>query len=170
MRRAVADTMVVIDEGTTNQGFLLELLDRPELRAGAVDTGWLDRLQAAGRRRVRAARRRGACPGGDRARRRGNRRRPRELLCARAPRAPAGAPQPRLLVDLRHRGQAYRMRVWHIGPGRRRLAVDGAVVDVRVEFLSEHERRLTLESDTTRRLSRTRARTSSSRSTACRTA
>ncbi|MDP9134985.1 MAG: ATP-grasp domain-containing protein, partial [Actinomycetota bacterium] len=45
LRRAVADTMVVIEEGTTNQGFLLELLGRPELRAGEVDTGWLDRLQ-----------------------------------------------------------------------------------------------------------------------------
>ena len=46
LRRAVADTMVAIDDGTTNQGFLLELLGRPELRAGDVDTGWLDRLQA----------------------------------------------------------------------------------------------------------------------------
>ena len=48
LRRAVADTMVALDEGTTNQGFLLELLGRPELRAGEVDTGWLDRLQAQG--------------------------------------------------------------------------------------------------------------------------
>ena len=37
-----------IEEGTTNQGFLLELLGREELRKGEVDTGWLDRLQAAG--------------------------------------------------------------------------------------------------------------------------
>ena len=48
LRRAVADTMVAIEDGTTNQGFLLELLGRPELRAGEVDTGWLDRLQAQG--------------------------------------------------------------------------------------------------------------------------
>ena len=48
LRRAVADTMVTIEEGTTNQGFLLELLGRDELRKGEVDTGWLDRLQAAG--------------------------------------------------------------------------------------------------------------------------
>src|SRR5918994_5498015 len=48
LRRAVADTMVTIEGGTTNQGFLLELLSRPELRAGDVDTGWLDRLQVAG--------------------------------------------------------------------------------------------------------------------------
>ena len=40
--------MVALDEGTTNQGFLLELLGRPELRAGEADTGWLDRLQAQG--------------------------------------------------------------------------------------------------------------------------
>ena len=33
LRRAVADTMVAIEEGTTNQGFLLELLGRPELRS-----------------------------------------------------------------------------------------------------------------------------------------
>ena len=48
LRRAVADTMIAIEDGTTNQGFLLELLGRPELRAGEVDTGWLDRLQAQG--------------------------------------------------------------------------------------------------------------------------
>ena len=33
LRRAVADTMVAIEDGTTNQGFLLELLGPPELRA-----------------------------------------------------------------------------------------------------------------------------------------
>ena len=48
LRRAIADTLVVIEDGTTNQGFLLELLDRPELRSGEVDTGWLDRLQGQG--------------------------------------------------------------------------------------------------------------------------
>src|SRR5215218_6826554 len=48
LRRAIADTLVVIEEGTTNQGFLLDLLGRPELRSGEVDTGWLDRLQAQG--------------------------------------------------------------------------------------------------------------------------
>ena len=48
LRRAIADTMVVIEEGATNQGFLLELLGRDELRNGEVDTGWLDRLQGQG--------------------------------------------------------------------------------------------------------------------------
>jgi acetyl/propionyl-CoA carboxylase alpha subunit len=48
LRRALADTMVVLDGGTTNQGFLLELLGRPEVRAGDVDTTWLDRLNLSG--------------------------------------------------------------------------------------------------------------------------
>ena len=48
LRRAIAETMVVIEDGATNQGFLLELLGRPELQAGEVDTGWLDRLHRQG--------------------------------------------------------------------------------------------------------------------------
>src|SRR5262245_2162170 len=48
LHRALADTMVVVDGGTTNQGFLLELLHRPEVRSGQVDTTWLDRLHLGG--------------------------------------------------------------------------------------------------------------------------
>jgi acetyl/propionyl-CoA carboxylase alpha subunit/acetyl-CoA carboxylase carboxyltransferase component len=48
LRRALAQTAVVIEGGATNRSFLLTLLDRPELRSGAVDNRWLDRLTAAG--------------------------------------------------------------------------------------------------------------------------
>ena len=48
LRRALRDTMAVLRDGTTNQGFLLELLDHPDLRAGEVDNTWLDRLQISG--------------------------------------------------------------------------------------------------------------------------
>ena len=34
--------------GTTNKAFLLALLERAEVRAASADTGWLDRLAAAG--------------------------------------------------------------------------------------------------------------------------
>ncbi len=70
LRRALADTIVVVDGGTTNQGFLLELLGRPEVRTGEVDTTWLDRLHLQRRDRARAPRRRRAAAGGDRAGRR----------------------------------------------------------------------------------------------------
>ncbi|MET0727487.1 MAG: carboxyl transferase domain-containing protein [Acidimicrobiales bacterium] len=47
LTRALAQTTVLIEGGTTNKSFLLDLLGRPEVRAGAIDTAWLDRLTAA---------------------------------------------------------------------------------------------------------------------------
>jgi acetyl/propionyl-CoA carboxylase alpha subunit/acetyl-CoA carboxylase carboxyltransferase component len=62
LRRALAETTVVIEGGATNKSFILELLDRPEVTGpeaagpdgsaeGPVDwadTGWIDRTRAAG--------------------------------------------------------------------------------------------------------------------------
>ena len=47
LHRALSQTTVLVAGGTTNKSFLLDLLERPEVRAGAVDTAWLDRLTAA---------------------------------------------------------------------------------------------------------------------------
>ena len=46
LRTALRETTVVIDGGTTNKSFLLDLLDRPEVIAASADTGWLDRTGA----------------------------------------------------------------------------------------------------------------------------
>ena len=90
LRRALAETMVVIDGGTTNQGFLLELLDRPEVRTGDVDTTWLDRLQLSGEivpvRHADIALLQAAIAAGGRRDGRGA----GTLLRVRPPRAPAG--------------------------------------------------------------------------------
>ena len=48
LRRALTQLPVVLEGGTTNKGFLLDLLDRDEVRAGQYDTAWLDRLAATG--------------------------------------------------------------------------------------------------------------------------
>ena len=143
LRRAVADTMVVIDEGTTNQGFLLELLGRPELRAGEVDTAWLDRLHAEGDvepvRHAEAALVQAAIAlcdeetAADRAHFYALARRGR-------PQAEAGVGH---TLDLLYRGGSYRFAVWETGPRRYRVEVDGAAIEADVEQLTEHERRLT---------------------------
>ncbi len=49
LRRAVGETAVVIDGGTTNKTFLLDLLAQPEFLDGTADTGWIDRARAEGR-------------------------------------------------------------------------------------------------------------------------
>jgi len=49
LRRAVADTTVLIEGGATNKSFLLELLDQPEIIDASADTGWIDRVRGQGR-------------------------------------------------------------------------------------------------------------------------
>ena len=120
LRCALADTMVVVDGGTTNQGFLLELLDRPEVRTGDVDTTWLDRLLPQRRDRARAPRRRRAAAGGDRAGR--PRRRPTAPASTPSPAADVRRPSADLArtVELRHRGQSYQLAVAQVAPERYR--------------------------------------------------
>ena len=48
LSRALRQTAAVIKGGTTNKGFLLDLLDRPEFVRGEVDTTWLDTMMADG--------------------------------------------------------------------------------------------------------------------------
>ncbi len=47
LQRALGQTTVLVDGGTTNKSFLLDIIDRPEVVDGTLDTGWLDRLTAA---------------------------------------------------------------------------------------------------------------------------
>ena len=44
--RALAESAIVLEGGTTNRAFLLELLSRPEVRSAEVDTAWLERAMA----------------------------------------------------------------------------------------------------------------------------
>ena len=130
LRRALAETMVVVDGGTTNQGFLLELLDRPEVRSGDVDTAWLDRLRLGGEivpvRHADVALLQAAIALADGAT---ADERARFYAFARRGRPQAGADLART-VELRHRGQSYRLAVSQVAPDRHRVAVDGETVEV----------------------------------------
>jgi acetyl/propionyl-CoA carboxylase alpha subunit/acetyl-CoA carboxylase carboxyltransferase component len=48
LRRALAQSLVVVEGGTTNKAFLLSLVSHPDVRAGRCDNRWLDRLTEAG--------------------------------------------------------------------------------------------------------------------------
>ncbi len=49
LRRAVAETTLIVDGGTSNKSFLTALLEAPELVEATADTGWVDRARAEGR-------------------------------------------------------------------------------------------------------------------------
>jgi acetyl/propionyl-CoA carboxylase alpha subunit/acetyl-CoA carboxylase carboxyltransferase component len=48
LRRAMAETTVIIEGGVTNKGFVRMLLDEPAVIDGSADTGWIDRTRAQG--------------------------------------------------------------------------------------------------------------------------
>jgi acetyl/propionyl-CoA carboxylase alpha subunit/acetyl-CoA carboxylase carboxyltransferase component len=144
LRRALRDTVAVLDGGTTNRAFLLALLDRPELRSGELDTTWLDRLQIGaeieGDGAAHVALAQAAIELAD-----------AEVATDRASffaLARRGRPQASgevgRAVEVLYRGQRYRMRVWEPGPARRRVELDGVAAEVELQVLSAHERRLTL--------------------------
>jgi acetyl/propionyl-CoA carboxylase alpha subunit/acetyl-CoA carboxylase carboxyltransferase component len=48
LHRALAEMQLAVRGGASNRGFLLELIDHPDVRSSNVDVGWLDRLAATG--------------------------------------------------------------------------------------------------------------------------
>ena len=48
LRRALAESVIVVDGGATNKAFLLQMLAREEVQRGDFTVGWLDRIAAQG--------------------------------------------------------------------------------------------------------------------------
>ncbi|MGA2926447.1 MAG: biotin carboxylase N-terminal domain-containing protein, partial [Solirubrobacteraceae bacterium] len=152
LRRAIADTVAVVDGSTTNQGLLLGILERPEVRSGEVDTGWLDLLYASG---VAVSARHGDIAllqaaieladsdlAVDRARFYAYARRGRPQAIAELTRT----------YELRHHGRSYRLAVAQLGPDRYRVTVDGHAIELTAHRIGSHERRLELQRESYRTL------------------
>jgi acetyl/propionyl-CoA carboxylase alpha subunit/acetyl-CoA carboxylase carboxyltransferase component len=144
LRRGLAQSVVVVDGGTTNKAFLLGLTGREEVRAGAYDNYWLDRLTRSG----------GCLPGPH----------PVALLAAaiEAAEADQAAVQANFLaaaargrpelpgaaghrVQLRMRGNPYQMHVNYLGGDAYRVDTPAGRVDVRMQFLGRYERVVTCQ-------------------------
>ncbi len=150
LRRALRESTVIIEDGTTNRAFLLAILERPEFTAGEVDIAWLDRLGVSGEMEADhgadAAILQAAIELAD-----DETATERASFYAYARRGrPEAAAQVSRVVEVRNRGQAYRIVVAQLAPNRYRTEVDGAVVEAVVERLSGHERRITIAGQTHR--------------------
>jgi acetyl/propionyl-CoA carboxylase alpha subunit/acetyl-CoA carboxylase carboxyltransferase component len=142
LHRALSETTVVIDGRTTNQAFLLDLLQRSDLRAGEIDTAWLDELQLRGEtvpsRHGEVAVLSAAIELADEITANA---RARFFAFARRgrPQIDTGSSQ---TIELRHRGRRHRVAVNQIGPDSYRLQVQQASIEVEVQRLGRFERRL----------------------------
>ncbi|MCU1501716.1 MAG: ATP-grasp protein [Ilumatobacteraceae bacterium] len=143
--RALSETTVIIDGGTTNKAFLLDLLDRPEVRNGDIDTGWLDRLTATEAfiptRFADIALMVAAIDAADAM---DDTERARFFEWARRGRPRAGTDVGHE-IELRSRGIASRVWVGRCGPSRYRLVLDGQDVMVTLDRLGRVHSRLSID-------------------------
>src|SRR4051795_1596402 len=146
LRRAMAETTVIIEGGATNKSFVLDLLDQPEVIDASADTVWIDRVRAEGRLvghrhsaiALAAAAIRAYHDEEEVSRQR--------LLAT----AHGGRPQVRhesgRPLDLKLRGVGYRVSVARVGQQRFRVGISGGdaphMVDVEVERFDEHSGRV----------------------------
>ena len=141
--RALGETVVVIEGGGTNKAFLLDLLARPEVRAGDVTTGWLDRLTAepAGPREHAAVALVAAAIALSRR---------QESLDEAAFFAMAARGRPQTREGVGHRvefrvgGAAYRADVAQTGPTRYRVVIDGERIIAELTAIGPYLHRLSI--------------------------
>jgi acetyl/propionyl-CoA carboxylase alpha subunit/acetyl-CoA carboxylase carboxyltransferase component len=142
LARGLAHSVVVVEGGTTNKSFLLDLLSRPEVLSGEVNNRWLDQLTAAG----------GHVPAPD----------PIALLVAAVEaydaehdavttvfHAQAARGRPEVpdhvgqVVALRYRGEAYRLQVFRTAPGTYRIVGDATTADLDIQRVNDFQRLVT---------------------------
>jgi acetyl/propionyl-CoA carboxylase alpha subunit/acetyl-CoA carboxylase carboxyltransferase component len=150
LRRALRETTVLIEGGTTNKSFLLALLSEPEVVDGSADTGWIDRVRAEGRLVSHQHSGVALAAAAIEAYQDGKQVELQRLLST----AHGGRPQVQhesgRPIDLKLRGAGYRLTVAETGPGRYRVGfVTGAdvrTVDAVLERFGEHTGQLHLNS------------------------
>jgi acetyl/propionyl-CoA carboxylase alpha subunit/acetyl-CoA carboxylase carboxyltransferase component len=153
LRRALEEMRVVVRGGATNRAFLIDLLGRPEVVEGTADTGWLDRLAAEGSlsfdRHADAALIAAAISVDD-----AEEAVERKGFYASARRGrPKASHEIARRIELRHRGESYRLTVARTGPGGYRVTTPEGPLEVEVEELGRFESRMQVNGRTHRVIS-----------------
>ncbi|WP_067464134.1 ATP-binding protein [Actinomadura macra] len=124
LRRAMAQTTVIIEGGATNKSFVLDLLDQPEVIDARADTGWIDRVRGEGRlvsHRHSAVALAAAAIEAYEEEERVERQRLLSTAFGGRPHVRHESGQP---LDLKLRGVGYRLRVARVGANRFRVGVE----------------------------------------------
>ena len=142
LRRAMANTTVIIEGGATNKSFVLDLLDQPEVIDASADTGWIDRVRGEGRlvgHRHSAVALAAAAIEAYEEEERVERQRLLSTAFGGRPQVQHKSGRP---LDLKLRGVGYRLRVARIGAHRFRVGIEagGEVrsADVELDRFDRH--------------------------------
>lgn len=142
LRRAMAQTTVIIEGGATNKSFVLDLLDQPEVIDASADTGWIDRVRGEGRlvtHRHSAVALAAAAIEAYEEEERAERQRLVSTAFGGRPQVQHESGRP---LDLKLRGAGYRVRVARVGAHRFRVGVEAGddvrTADVELDRFDRH--------------------------------
>jgi acetyl/propionyl-CoA carboxylase alpha subunit/acetyl-CoA carboxylase carboxyltransferase component len=141
LRRALAQTTVVVEGGATNRSLLLTVLDRPELRSGEVDNRWLDQL-VADREHVAPPDRVALLMAAIEAYEIDHAGTEAAFHVTATRGRPEMPTEVGSRVQLRYRGVDYHLDVYRTSPGTYRVACGSVAADLAVQRLDEYERRV----------------------------
>ncbi|MCF2528802.1 ATP-binding protein [Yinghuangia soli] len=148
LRRAMAQTTVVIEGGATNKSFVLDLLDQPEVVGATADTGWIDRVRAEGRLVAQRHSAVALAAAAIEAYEEEERVEQQRLLSTASGGRPQVQHESGRPLDLKLRGVGYRVRVARIGARRFRVGIeageDKRVADVELERFDRHTGRISV--------------------------
>ncbi len=142
LARALLETLVVVEGGTTNRAFLLRLLNNPDFVSGQIDTGWIDRLMQKGNEESGPQAYAALIATAIELQERQLNDEKLNFFASAARGRPSLPPQQRRPIELRYGGLCYEFRVSTLEPGAFRVEVDGGQIDVRYEHDGEYESRL----------------------------
>ncbi|MFI6170458.1 carboxyl transferase domain-containing protein [Nocardia sp. NPDC051052] len=142
LRRAVAQTRVIIEGGATNKSFVLDLLNQPEVIDGSADTGWIDRVRGEGRLVSHRHSAIALAVAAIDAYEEDERAEQHRLLSTASGGRPQIQHESGRPLDLKLRGAGYRVRVARIGAHRFRIGVEAngdiRTADVDLERFDRH--------------------------------
>ncbi|MFD3746295.1 carboxyl transferase domain-containing protein [Nocardia sp. NPDC058633] len=142
LRRAMAQTRVVIEGGATNKSFVLDLLDQPEVIDASADTGWIDRVRGEGRLVTHRHSTVALAVAAIDAYEEDERVERHRLLSTASGGRPQVQHESGRPLDLKLRGAGYRVRVARIGAHRFRVGIEAGgelrTADVDLERFDHH--------------------------------
>ncbi len=156
LKRALAESAVVVSGGPTNRAFLLQVLDRDEVRRGGIDAGWLDRLTSGAQhlpeRHAKIALLQAAIEVYDEE----SAAELQTFLASAARLRPVVRAEVGRPVEFSYRGHHYHFRVHRQGAGQYRVETPSSRMDLDVERVGPCERWLTCDGKRYRVLTATR--------------
>ncbi|GAB3886476.1 hypothetical protein GCM10029964_050830 [Kibdelosporangium lantanae] len=148
LRRAMAETKVIIEGGATNKSFVLDLLDQPEVIDASADTGWIDRVRGEGRLVSHKHSAVALAAAAIEAYEEEERVEQARLLSTAFGGRPQVQHESGRPLDLKLRGVGYRVRVARVGAHRFRVGIEAGedvrTADVEVDRFDRHTGQITV--------------------------